>query len=218
MRQRIIAAREQQRARRSLNARLSQRGLARHCAPDPAAHRLIADAIDRGVRVRPRRPSRAPGRQDDRRSFGRGGRERYRASGSAAVPGLRSGPVREGILGPSPRSNHSGAGTRSSVLPSATSRRQPRATCKLAAGKTPYCLGPIPHLWDDTRNPAAVLVTVGSVGSEACRGVQGSLRSSLRPRCVLARLAYTWPREASLARGTPVHRASLPGSAKDHNG
>lgn len=48
VRERVLAARERQRERGSLNARLSHRCLERHCAPHPAGRRLIADVMDRG--------------------------------------------------------------------------------------------------------------------------------------------------------------------------
>jgi magnesium chelatase family protein len=48
VRARVLAARERQRARGSLNARLSNVALREHCAMDSAGRRLIADAVDRG--------------------------------------------------------------------------------------------------------------------------------------------------------------------------
>ncbi len=48
VRERVLAARERQRERGGLNARLSQAAMRRHCAPDAAGQRLVAEAIDRG--------------------------------------------------------------------------------------------------------------------------------------------------------------------------
>ena len=48
MRERVIAARERQRSRGSLNAQLSTAALKDACALDTAGRRLIADAVDRG--------------------------------------------------------------------------------------------------------------------------------------------------------------------------
>jgi magnesium chelatase family protein len=48
VRSRVLAARERQQARGSLNALLSQAGLRRQCALDAAGARLVADAVDRG--------------------------------------------------------------------------------------------------------------------------------------------------------------------------
>ena len=48
VRERVVAAREQQRARGGLNALLPNAMLKDGCALDPAARRLIVDAVDRG--------------------------------------------------------------------------------------------------------------------------------------------------------------------------
>src|SRR4029077_7332762 len=48
VRERVIAARDLQRGRGCLNARLEARALAECCALDAAGKRLIADAVDRG--------------------------------------------------------------------------------------------------------------------------------------------------------------------------
>ena len=48
VRARVLAAREIQRARGVLNARLPQAVLGTHCALDLAGRRLVADAVDRG--------------------------------------------------------------------------------------------------------------------------------------------------------------------------
>jgi hypothetical protein len=48
VRDRVLAAQERQRRRGALNAMLSNAALRRHCAPDAAGTRLIADAVDRG--------------------------------------------------------------------------------------------------------------------------------------------------------------------------
>lgn len=48
VRARVLAARERQRSRGALNARLPAAGLRSHCAPDAAGRRLVADAVDRG--------------------------------------------------------------------------------------------------------------------------------------------------------------------------
>jgi magnesium chelatase family protein len=48
VRKRVMAAREHQRARGMLNSMLSNAALKQHCALDPGARRLIADAVDRG--------------------------------------------------------------------------------------------------------------------------------------------------------------------------
>jgi len=48
VRERVIAARERQRSRGSLNAQLSTAALKDACALDTAGRRLIADAVDRG--------------------------------------------------------------------------------------------------------------------------------------------------------------------------
>jgi len=48
VRERVLTARERQRMRGALNARLSHRCLNRHCALGLAGRRLIADAMDRG--------------------------------------------------------------------------------------------------------------------------------------------------------------------------
>ncbi len=47
-RARVLAARERQRERGTLNARLSNAALREHCSLDTAGRRLIADAVDRG--------------------------------------------------------------------------------------------------------------------------------------------------------------------------
>jgi magnesium chelatase family protein len=46
--ERVLAARDRQRGRGSLNALLSNAALRRHCALDGAGTRLVADAVDRG--------------------------------------------------------------------------------------------------------------------------------------------------------------------------
>ena len=48
VRERVLAARERQRCRGGLNARLSNAALREHASLDAAARRLVADAIDRG--------------------------------------------------------------------------------------------------------------------------------------------------------------------------
>ena len=48
VRQRVLAARQRQRVRGALNALLSNAALGPCCALDPAAQRLVADAVDRG--------------------------------------------------------------------------------------------------------------------------------------------------------------------------
>jgi magnesium chelatase family protein len=48
MRGRVLAARDRQRERGSLNAMLSNAALRQHCALNSAGTRLIADAVDRG--------------------------------------------------------------------------------------------------------------------------------------------------------------------------
>ena len=48
VRERVLAARERQRVRGALNARLSNAALRQHCALDSPGQRLIADAVDRG--------------------------------------------------------------------------------------------------------------------------------------------------------------------------
>jgi len=48
VRDRVLAARERQRARGALNARLSNAALAEHCLLDAMARRLVGDAVDRG--------------------------------------------------------------------------------------------------------------------------------------------------------------------------
>jgi magnesium chelatase family protein len=48
VRERVLAARERQRARGVLNALLPTAALRQHCAPDDAGRRLLADAVDRG--------------------------------------------------------------------------------------------------------------------------------------------------------------------------
>ncbi len=48
VRERVLAARERQRARGALNARLSNAALREHAALDAAGRRLVADAVDRG--------------------------------------------------------------------------------------------------------------------------------------------------------------------------
>lgn len=48
VRERVLAARERQRARGFVNARLPQSALSECCALDAAAQRLVADAVDRG--------------------------------------------------------------------------------------------------------------------------------------------------------------------------
>jgi magnesium chelatase family protein len=48
VRDRVLAARERQRARGVLNARLSNAALRAHCPLDDAGRRLVADAVDRG--------------------------------------------------------------------------------------------------------------------------------------------------------------------------
>ena len=48
VRARVLAARARQRARGGLNAVLSNAALRDCCALDPAARRLVADAVDRG--------------------------------------------------------------------------------------------------------------------------------------------------------------------------
>ncbi len=48
VRERVLAARARQHARRALNARLPNAALREHCALDVDARRLVADAVDRG--------------------------------------------------------------------------------------------------------------------------------------------------------------------------
>ena len=48
VRERVMAARARQRVRGSLNAHLPNAALEEVCAPDAAARRLVADAVDRG--------------------------------------------------------------------------------------------------------------------------------------------------------------------------
>ena len=48
VRDRVLAARERQRRRGFLNARLPTGALREHCALDTAGRRLVADAVDRG--------------------------------------------------------------------------------------------------------------------------------------------------------------------------
>ena len=48
VRERVLAARERQRARGVLNARLPNAGLREHCALDAAGRRLVTEAVDRG--------------------------------------------------------------------------------------------------------------------------------------------------------------------------
>jgi magnesium chelatase family protein len=48
VRARVLAARDRQRLRGALNARLSHAAMREHCALDAAGHRLGADAVDRG--------------------------------------------------------------------------------------------------------------------------------------------------------------------------
>lgn len=48
VRSRVLAARERQRVRGAVNARLSQAALRECCALDASTRRLIADAVDRG--------------------------------------------------------------------------------------------------------------------------------------------------------------------------
>jgi len=48
VRSRVLAARDRQLARGTLNAQLPTAALARHCALDAAGQRLVADAVDRG--------------------------------------------------------------------------------------------------------------------------------------------------------------------------
>ncbi len=48
VRERVLAARERQRARGALNARLSNAALREHASLDADARRLVADAVDRG--------------------------------------------------------------------------------------------------------------------------------------------------------------------------
>jgi magnesium chelatase family protein len=48
VRDRVLSARERQRARGALNAMLSNAALREHCVLDAAGTRLIADAVDRG--------------------------------------------------------------------------------------------------------------------------------------------------------------------------
>lgn len=48
VRARVLAARDRQRLRGVLNARLSSAAMREHCAMDAAGHRLVADAVDRG--------------------------------------------------------------------------------------------------------------------------------------------------------------------------
>jgi magnesium chelatase family protein len=48
VRQRVLAARERQRARGALNARLPNAALREHCALDAAGRRLVTEAVDRG--------------------------------------------------------------------------------------------------------------------------------------------------------------------------
>lgn len=48
VRERVLAAREIQRERGWLNARMPNSALREHCALDAAGRRLVADAVDRG--------------------------------------------------------------------------------------------------------------------------------------------------------------------------
>jgi magnesium chelatase family protein len=48
VRARVLAARDRQRVRGVLNARLSNAAMRGHCVLDAAGHRLVADAVDRG--------------------------------------------------------------------------------------------------------------------------------------------------------------------------
>jgi magnesium chelatase family protein len=48
VRERVLATRDRQLARGTLNAQLPAAALAHHCALDSAGQRLVADAVDRG--------------------------------------------------------------------------------------------------------------------------------------------------------------------------
>ena len=48
VRERVLAARERQAQRGTLNALLANAALAEHCALDASARQLVADAVDRG--------------------------------------------------------------------------------------------------------------------------------------------------------------------------